>query len=137
MRRANQSNVHRSPGLAADPANLPSFQDSKQTRLKIRRQFRDFVQEKGPAVRLFESAATSLNGTGERSALVPEELALDEIPRKPASVERYERPILATPAFVQGPRDVFLAHAGFSADQDGPRQASEPIDIGHDGEHGA
>jgi hypothetical protein len=133
MRRAQQANVDTPRRFTADPSNVPSLQDAEQSCLKIRRQLSHFVQEERPAVCLLERASVRLHRAGERPPLVAEELALDELTRKAPAVQRHERTIVPPPSFVKRARDVLLANARFTMDQDGPRQIGKSIDIGHDG----
>jgi hypothetical protein len=131
VRRAHQSNVDAPRGLATHPPNVPTLQHAQEPRLKIMRQLRDFVQKECPSVRLLECPAVRVYGTRERAALVPKELALDELARKPTAVEWHERACLTPPPFVQRPGDVLFANPRLALNQDGPRQTRESIDIGH------
>ena len=132
---AEQSNVHAALGLAAHTADLPSFEDAKQARLQIGRELGDLVEKERAAVRLLEGPAMGLDRAGERAALVPEELALDELARKATSIDWDERAFLPRPALVQRLGDVLFSDAGLSPNQNGPWQGRKTIDLGHDREH--
>jgi hypothetical protein len=130
---AEQSNVDAAPGLAAHTANLPGFEDAKEARLKIGRQLGDLVEEERAPVRLLERPAMGLDRPCERAALVPEELALDELARKPAAIDRHEWAFSPRSPFVQRLSDVLFADSGLALNQNGPRQSRKTIDLGHDG----
>jgi hypothetical protein len=97
--------------------------------LEIGRQLPDFVKKERPAVRLLKCPTMRLDCPRERPALVSEQLALDEVARKPSTVERHERPMLPPTAFVKRSRHMLFADARLASDQDGPRQPRKPIDL--------
>jgi len=132
---AQQANVDAAPGLAAHAADLPGFEDAKEARLKIGGQLGDLVEKKRAPVRLLERPTMGLDRPCERAALVPKELALDELARKPASIDGHEGALSPPPAFVQRLGDELFADARLTANQNGPWQTCKSIDLGHDGEH--
>src|SRR5512144_284645 len=67
-------------------------------------------------------------GTGERAALVAEQLALDQVARQRTTVDRDE---VSGPGggIVDRTSDELLAGAGFTADQDGDLRAGDPVQL--------
>src|SRR5688500_17219660 len=74
-RRGEDANVDLDRALAADARELPSLEHTEELRLKLERQVADLVDEERPAVRALEHAPACRDRTGERAALVAEELA--------------------------------------------------------------
>ena len=63
---------------STEPAELALLEDAQQLRLRLSGRFADLVEKERPAVGELEHAHVLLVGAGERSPLVPEELALQE-----------------------------------------------------------
>jgi len=63
-------------------------------------------------VRLLEDTLARADGAGEGSALVPEELRLDEVGRHSGAVEDHEGACRARSLVVEGLREHLLAGAG-------------------------
>ena len=64
--------------VAADAPELARLEHAQQLRLHVEGQLADLVEEQRAAVGVLERALARRDGAGERAALVPEELALDE-----------------------------------------------------------
>ena len=64
--------------VAAERLDRPLLQHAQQLGLRRQRQLRDLVQEQRAAVRGLEAALAAVGGAGERAALVPEQLRLDQ-----------------------------------------------------------
>jgi hypothetical protein len=88
--------------------------------LKVRWELGNLVQEERAAMRLLERPAVRLDRARKRAALVPEELGLDELARKPSAVEWNEWAFGAPPSIVKGVRDVLFADACLASNQNGP-----------------
>ena len=78
VRRRDDAHVDRDVVLAADAPDAPPLEHAEQVRLDRERELADLVEEERAAVRALERADVRAIGAGERAALVPEELALDE-----------------------------------------------------------
>jgi hypothetical protein len=135
MRCANQSNVDATSRFPADAPHVPGFEHSKQTGLQIGWQLGDFVEKEGSAMRFFKRSAPGSNRAREGSLFVTEELALDELAGKASSVERHEWTFAPWPSFMQRPGDVLLPDTCLPADQDGPGQGCQSLDLGHHRQH--
>src|SRR5690606_37826908 len=98
-------------------------------RLQVERELADLVEEERAAIGLLEDAAVLGARTGERTLLVPEELALHKRARHPAGVDRHEGHRRPRPVRVQRTRDALLAAAALAADQDRPRQLRVLLDL--------
>src|SRR5262245_19257645 len=103
----------------AEPLDRAALEHAQELRLKLERQFADFVEENRPTVRQFESARLACMRAGERSALPSKELAFNQRRRHRRAVDDGQR-LLAPPALaMDGPRYQFLPGAGFTAEENG------------------
>ena len=59
---------------ASDSLELSLLQNAQQGNLSLHRKFADFIQEDGAALSKLEPAEAPLQGTGESSFLVTEQL---------------------------------------------------------------
>src|SRR5205823_7457991 len=78
IRRGDDADVHLLLRRRADRTNLALLQDAEQLRLERDRHLGHFVEEERAAVGDLEESFFVLVRAGERSLLVPEELALEE-----------------------------------------------------------
>ena len=78
--------------MAADALHFALLQDAQQLDLQLRRQLGDFVEEDRAPVRHLETPGARLDGSGERTALMPEQLRLGDPERDRAAVHAHERP---------------------------------------------
>ena len=82
----DHAHVHLHGTFGADLLDLAALQHAQDLRLRGQRQVRDFVEEDRAAMRDFEqSLAWRRRRTGERAALVAEQLALDQTSRESPS----------------------------------------------------
>ena len=79
----------------------------------------DLVEEDGPAVGRLELADLELVRAGEGPALVPEELAFEQLPRDRRAVDLDERAALPDRLLVDRAGHHVLAGAGLAHDEDG------------------
>ena len=77
------------------------------------------VEHHRPAVRLLELANASHLGARERTALMTEELRLEELSRKRGAVDLHERAAASGRAMMNGARHELLADAAFPPDEHG------------------
>ena len=113
----DDADVHRQRHVLADPADLLLLQDPVELDLHRQRQVADLVEEDGAAVGLLEEAALQAGRAGEGAAGVAEELALHELGRQGAAVDRHEAAVLAGAPGVDGPGRQLLAGAGLAGEQ--------------------
>ena len=90
---------------------------AKQLHLHGRRHVVDIVEEDRAAMRHLEAARAILDRAGERSALVAEELRLDERLGQDRAADRHERPAPARAVVMDQAGDDFLACAGLADDE--------------------
>src|ERR1019366_4927051 len=90
VRRADDPHVDRLLGVAADAAHDPLLQGAQELHLHRDGGLADLVEEERPALGLVKKPLFLLHGTGERAALVAEELRLEEIFGHGAAVDRDE-----------------------------------------------
>jgi hypothetical protein len=78
------------------------------------RHLTDLVEEQGAAVGFLEETAAVFDRTGESAALVPEQLALEEMLGQRSGIDGDERTVAQRPVAMQGTRDELLARAGLA-----------------------
>ena len=106
----------------ADPFDLFFLQHPQQAHLGFPGQLSDFVQEDRASVGPFEAPAAAAEGTGERTLLMAEKLAVHQGFRNGAAVDADERPAAAGRAVVDGVGHDLFAHAGLAEQQHGTFQ---------------
>ena len=107
------------PG-AAQAHDLAALDDAQELRLDLHRHRVDLVEENRPPLRRLELARLAFApGAGERSGGVPEQLALHELPRQRAAVDRDEGPFGPPALSVDGVGDHLLAGAALAQDSTG------------------
>ena len=104
-------------GPPPHPGELAVLEDVEELALQGRVKIADLVEEDGPAIRRLELADLELMRTGEGAALVPEELALQQLARDRRAVDLDERAALAHRLLVDRARDHVLARAGLAHDE--------------------
>src|SRR5262245_36728010 len=78
-------------GRASDARDHLALEHAEKLGLERERHLADLVEEERAAIGRFEEADLALVGTGERSALVPEQLALEESFGQRGAVELDQR----------------------------------------------
>src|SRR5690606_3929272 len=118
MGGGNQPYVHFYRRLGADGIHLPFLHRPQQLDLDVERQVADLVQEQRAPARLDELAGVLVGSAGERSLLMAEKDAFDQIVRNRPAIDGGER--LATPLArpLDGACDQFLADTGLALDKD-------------------
>jgi len=124
------AHVHRLPLVAAQTGELAVLQHVEQLGLQGRLQLRDFVQEDRAAVGLFELADPRGRRAGERTLLVAEQLALQQLGGQRGAVDADHRVRVPRRALVDRARHQFLPDAAVAADQHGD------VAVGHLLDHG-
>jgi hypothetical protein len=117
VRRGDDPRRHAQRRAAADALEGPLLEHAQQHRLERGIEIADLVEEDRAAARLLEASGARRHRSGERTALVPEELALEERARQRRAVRVDERcvPTLREP--VQRPGCDTLAGAGLAGDE--------------------
>src|SRR5262245_5926708 len=135
VRRRDYPDVHRLRPRAAEPAHLALFERRQELALRGRREQADLVEEEHAAGGQLEEARLGLPGVRERSALVPEQLRLDQVLRDGRAVDVDERRLRPRAESMDEPRDQALTASRLALDQDArrPRRArareQEPLDV--------
>ena len=80
---------------AADAPELAGLEHAQELGLEVERELSDFVEEDGAAGRALEGARARRYRAGQRAALVPEDLTLDERSFHPATVHDLEGSVRA------------------------------------------
>ena len=96
----------------------------------------DLVEQQRAAGGGAEEAEALAHGAAEGAALVPEELALDELPREGCAVECDERAIAARADPVDRARHELLASPGLAHHEHGRRAGGDTLDLREYALHG-
>ena len=115
--------------LAADAHVGERLEHAQQVDLRALVHGRDFVEEDGAAVGELELALLSVDGAGERAALVAEQLGGDELARDGAGVHGDERARAPAAAHVDGARHQLLARARLAGDEHGRVGLGRQLDL--------
>ena len=117
--RGQDPHIHGHGMGASDPVDLTFLQHTKQFHLHMEGHIADLVEENRPAVGLFELARlAAFFRSGKGSALIPEELGLEQIFRNRPAVDRHERLVPAAAGQMDRLGHDLLARAGLPGDQD-------------------
>src|SRR6266513_6230065 len=95
--------------VAADAVERAVGEHAQEPRLQLCRHVADLVEEQRAALGLLEAPAPLLLRSGERTALVAEQLRLEQVFRARRGVDRHERPRRARTMPVQGARYKLLS----------------------------
>src|SRR5262249_44596210 len=114
--------------ITAEPANTAVRQDTQKLRLKGHRHFGDFVDEQRSSVCLFEHSLPGSNCASESSALVSEQLALDQRLRNRGRIDCHEWLTFAPAQFMNCPRRHFFTGAAFTRNHHGNVPLSDALD---------
>src|SRR5262249_57515454 len=106
--RGEDADVERDRAVSADAPDVGPLERAEELGLQREIEVADLVDEQRAPVRLLEDALARRDGPRERSALVAEELGLDEVRRDRRAVEHDERLRGARPHLVERLREGFL-----------------------------
>ncbi len=115
MRGGDDAYVDRHGLRAADALEAALLEHPKDLGLRLGGHVSDLVEEDRAAVRRLEAADPTRVRAGEGAPLVPEELALHQLPADRGAVHRDERALPARAALVQRLRDELLPGAALAA----------------------
>jgi hypothetical protein len=101
-----------------DGLGLAPLQGAQNLGLKVETQLADLVEEDGALRRCLECALSRRYGARERAALVPEKLALQELPGDRAAIDDDEGAVLSVSLAMNRFRGGFFAGAGLPLDED-------------------
>src|SRR6185295_9007191 len=102
---------------AADPHDLPFLEHPQQLDLELGVQLADLIEEQGAAVGELELADLARHRAGEGTALVAEQLALEDVAGNGAAVDGQEAFVTAGARPVQRVGHQFLAGAAVADDE--------------------
>ena len=111
--------------VAADGPDVAELQHAEQLGLQAEGHVADLVEQQRAAVGLGEQPLARLDGAGEPSPRVPEDLALEQLLRDGGGVHGDEWPGASLAPRVDGPGDELLARAGLAGDE---RRGARPRD---------
>ena len=96
---------------AAEAHELAFLEHAQQLGLDGRRHLADLVEEQHAVGRLLDAPGLGGHGAGERTALVAEQLRLEQLVGQRRAVDGHERTVAAARRVMDEPRDDFLAGA--------------------------
>ena len=114
--------------VAADALELLLLQRAQQLRLRLERHVAALVEEQRAAVGGLELALAPRDRAGEGAALVPEELALDQLAAERRAVDLHHRLRAPRAPVVERVRDQLLAGAALAADEHRHVGVGDPVD---------
>src|SRR5205814_333850 len=98
----------------ADALDLAALERAQQLRLQLGIELADLVEKQRPARCRLERAAPRRHRAGEGAALVPEQLALQQLRRNCAAVDHDERTVAARALAMNGLGRGLFAGAGLA-----------------------
>src|SRR6266853_1669001 len=119
VRRGDDTHIDGNRMSAPQAFDLAFLKYAQQGDLGLGGELPDFVQEDGAAVRGLEPPESPLEGAGERSLVVAEQLGGDEGRGNGRAVHPDEGAARTARALVDRARDQLLAGAGLAEDEDG------------------
>ena len=125
MRRRDDACVDVDAAIGADGEDLLALDRAEQLGLERERELADLVEEERAAGGRAEEPLASLIGAGERAALVPEQVALDQRVGDRAHVHGDERSGGALGALVHRAGDELLAGAALAEQEDVRRRRGD------------
>ena len=115
VRRRDEPHVDLDRRRAADGDDLALLEDAQQLHLDRERRLADLVEEERAAARDLEHAVLVADRAREAPLHVAEELALEQVLRQRAAVDRDERGVRPAAPVVDRLRDELLARAALAA----------------------
>ena len=117
MRRGDNAHVHLHRRVAAHAIKLPVGQHAQQAGLNIQRHIADLVQEKRPAISLFEAPLANGIRAGKRPLLVAEQLGLNQIFWDRGHIQSDKRRFCSRAVAMQGMRHKLFTGSRLTVDQ--------------------
>ncbi len=130
VRRRDEPDIGPQGGDSPDPPVDVGFKETEEFGLEGERQFPDLVQEESSAGGRLDQARLSRMGSGESPLLVAKELALDEIFRKPGTVDRHKGLVGPRRKLVDGLGDQLLSRSGLSQEKNGGGLGGHLVNVG-------
>src|SRR5262249_31176296 len=119
LRGGDDAHVGRERSVSTHASELACLEDAQKLGLHVERELADLIEEHGSAVGKLEGTLSHRDGSGERTALMTKELALDERVGHGTAVDDQERlagPLACAPK--RAGEDV-LARTRLALEQDG------------------
>ena len=124
--RGDDAHIGGDQGAAADGGVFAFLQNAQQPGLRFQRHVADLVEKQAAALGLLEPPDMTGIGAGEGAALMPEQLAFDQLARYRRHVDGDEGAVSALAVIVKRPGDQLLAGTRFAADHHRKVGADEP-----------
>src|ERR1700693_1250047 len=110
---------------SSDPHQLLLFKNPNELGLKPHIHVADFIEKDCPLVGQLEFSKFLIRRAGKRTALMPEQLRLQQVPRNRGAVDRDKRGLFAGAQKVNGPRDQLLSRSALSPKKHGSLARSD------------
>src|ERR1035441_5568092 len=127
VRGGDQADVDLALAHVAEAPEFLLLQHLQELRLDGERHVPDLVEKERPLVRDLEKAELGGDRAGESALLVPEELALQELRRKPGAIQVQEALLAARPVAVNPGREDAFAGPRLSVDEDRDVRAGDTL----------
>ena len=102
-----------------DPHDLPLLKDSQESALQFRGYISDLIEEDRPVMgKLEETCLTPLDGSGESTVDIPEQLTLEQVFREGGTVDGNELLGVACRGVVDTLCEQFLTRSRLTVDED-------------------
>ncbi len=116
--RGEDAHIGAAGHRVADALVLLVLDEAQQLGLQRQREVADLVEEQRAAIGLIDPAQGAFGGSGERAAVVAEQLAFHQVRRQRGAVDGDEGLLRAPAPGVDGTRQLALAGAGLAEDED-------------------
>ena len=118
VRRRDHPDIHVHVAGASDPQYALFLQHAEDLYLNVQRHLANFIEKNCSAMRQFKfSWPATLARAGECAVLIAEQLALHQVARQCAAIDRDKRSVRPVACLVDRLRDHFFAGAAFALDQ--------------------
>ena len=117
---------------AANTRHFTLLEHAQQLHLRTRRHLANLVEKERAGISEFKTAQPALCGTGERSLLMPEQLALEQRFRQRTNIHRNERLAATRTETMNRARDQLLPGATLPFDQHSARHGRDLFDLDQD-----
>jgi hypothetical protein len=117
VRGGNQAHVNFDRLISPHALERAGLQHAQDLRLRRGRHVADFIQKNRAAIALLEFANALAGGSGERSPLVPEQFALEQLFRNGRAIHRQEWLFMPVAMMIDRARHQFFARAALARNQ--------------------
>src|SRR5258705_10021022 len=107
--QSNQTRFNTKRFIAAQPLKRAFLQNTKKFALSLGGKHGDFVEDNGSLATEFETAQFAFDRSGECAALVPEELAFNQMRRQRSAINFQKGRVASRTEFVDQAREMIFS----------------------------